>query len=420
MLQHHKMLARVVSATLAGALFVSVPAAAQEAHGVIAFGYTGERPGVAYGFAWNFPAKNAAHAEAMNACISGGGTDCAQVAWFQDACGALAMDQHGTAQGKPGMTQEQAEARALQGCESAGGVGCNIVGSVCTAPDDLPGTYSGSEGVLPAQVAQTTVTEPADESLAREETAPLQDAQTAVTGPVDELPVSEDRALIQNALNALGFDAGPADGVFGPRTLAAIYYWQRDSGHETTGQLTREQAAALIAQAASLAAAEDSPDQDEKSPPIPDADETPKEQQEAAGAQDAAQCVSIYDEDDPVTEGRYWGLENTCNYDITVYWCRIESEYTNELDEEGYVDIADKMVGVCGETTFNYYHEIYRLHPSWKTNTNVPRYFGIWVAACRGYVPFTNFNADDKGNYTCGSDPTKSKGIGVYYSDSWR
>ena len=284
MLCHHKTLARVVSATLAvGALFVSVPAAAQEAHGVIAFGYTGERPGVAYGFAWNFPAKNAAHAEAMNACISGGGTDCAQVAWFQDACGALAMDQHGTAQGKPGMTQEQAEARALQGCESAGGVGCNIVGSVCTAPDDLPGTYSGSEGVLPAQFVQTTVTEPADESLAREETAPMQDAQTAVTGPVDELPVSEDRALIQHALNALGFDAGPADGVFGPRTLAAIYYWQRDSGHETTGQLTREQAAALAAQAASLAAVEVSPEQEEVTPPIPDADETPEEQRQAAG-----------------------------------------------------------------------------------------------------------------------------------------
>ena len=284
MLYHQKMLAGVFSATLAGcALFVSVSAAAQEAHGVIAFGHIGKSPGVAYGFAWNFPAKDAAHAEAMNACISGGGTDCTQAAWFQNACGALAMDQHGTAQGKFAMTQEQAEARALQGCEAAGGASCNIVGSMCVTPDGEPRTYSGSESVIPLQTAQTTATEPAAESPAREGPAPFQDAQAAVSGPVDELPVSEDRALIQHALNALGFDAGPADGVFGPRTLAAIYYWQRTSGHETTGQLTRDQAVAVVAQASSLAEVEASPDQDEESPPIADADGIPEEQLEAAG-----------------------------------------------------------------------------------------------------------------------------------------
>ena len=56
-------------------------AAAQEAHGVIAFGTeTDQGNVVAYGFAWNFPAKDTAHAEAMNACMSGGGTDCIQLA----------------------------------------------------------------------------------------------------------------------------------------------------------------------------------------------------------------------------------------------------------------------------------------------------------------------------------------------------
>ena len=277
MLYHEKMLARVFSATLAGAsLFVSVPAAAQEAHGVIAFGYTGERPGVAYGFAWNFPAKYAAHVAAMSACVSGGGTDCIEVAWFQNICGALAMDQHGTAQGKPGMTQEQAEARALQGCESAAGAGCNIVGSVCSTPGGEPGTYSGSERVKPAQVAQTTVTEPSDESPAREEPAPSQDAQSAVTGPVDESLAREERKLIQQTLNFLGFDAGPADGVFGPRTLAAIYYWQRASDLETTGQLTRDQAAFLLA-------VEVPPEQEEESSPVPDVAAIPEQAQEAAG-----------------------------------------------------------------------------------------------------------------------------------------
>ena len=234
MLDHLRTPARILAATLAwAALSVSEPVAAQGVHGAIAFGTeTDQGNGVAYGFAWNFPAKDSAHVEAMNACISSGGTNCVQLAWFQDGCGALAMDQHGNAQGKPGMTREQAEARALRTCEAAGGAGCDIVGSLCTAPDGEPGMYSGSESVLPAQEeqeAQTTVAETDDEALAR-----------------------EDRVLIQQALNALGFDAGSADGIFGPRTRGAIFEWQSAGGHDATGYVTREQADFLMAADATL------------------------------------------------------------------------------------------------------------------------------------------------------------------------
>ena len=249
MLDHLQTPAGFLAATLTGAaLFVSAPAAAQGVHGAIAFGTeTDQSNGVAYGFAWNFPAKDTAHAEAMNACISSGGTNCIQLAWFQDGCGALAMDQHGNAQGKPGMTREQAEARALRTCEAAGGAGCDIVGSLCTAPDGEPGTYSGSESVLPVQEeqeAQTTVAETDDESL--------QDAQTTAAGPDDEALAREERVLIQQALNALGFDAGSADGIFGPRTRSAIFEWQSASGHAATGYVTREQAEFLMAADATL------------------------------------------------------------------------------------------------------------------------------------------------------------------------
>ena len=287
MLYHHGVLARVFIATLTGsAMLVSVSAVAQEAHGVIVFGETVQNNGVAYGFAWNFPTKDAAQAEAMDACVSSGGTNCIPLAGFPNGCGALAMDRHGNAQGKPGMTLEQAEARALQGCEAAfGGAGCSIVGSVCTTQDGDPGTYSGSESVLPAQAAQTTVTEPADGAPAREKPAPSEDAQAVGTGPVDAFLAREERILIQRTLNALGFDAGSADGIFGPRTLAAIYYWQRASGHETTGQLTRDQVGALVAQAVFPAAVEVSPDEEEEAPPIPDANEIPKAQREAVGNQ---------------------------------------------------------------------------------------------------------------------------------------
>ena len=231
-------LARSLAATIAGpALLAAAPAYAQDAHGVIAFGETDSGNGVAYGFAWNFPAKDTAHAEAVNACISSGGTNCIQLAWFQNGCGALAIDQHGNAEGKPGMTREQAEVRALRTCEAAGGAGCNIVGSLCATPDAEPSTYSGSESVLPVPGAQWTVTGTADESLTREE-----------------------RVLVQQTLTALGFDAGPADGVFGRRTRSAILEWQDASGHEATGYVTR-------GQAASLTAADSSPDQEQEPRP---------------------------------------------------------------------------------------------------------------------------------------------------------
>ena len=63
------------------ALFVSALAAAQDHHGAIAFGTEPDQSnGVAYGFARNLPAKDPAQAEAMNACISSGGTNCIQLA----------------------------------------------------------------------------------------------------------------------------------------------------------------------------------------------------------------------------------------------------------------------------------------------------------------------------------------------------
>ena len=227
----HQAPGRFLAAPIAGAALVAaVPAAAQDAHGVIAFGETAQGKGVAYGFSWNFDRKDAAHAEAVNACISSGGTDCVQLAWFQNGCGALAIDQYGNAQGKPGMSSEQAEARALRTCEGAGEGGCNIVGSACAAPGGEPGTWSGSESVVPAPGSQTTATAPEGEPLTREE-----------------------RIRVQQSLTALGFDVGPADGVFGRRTWSAIWEWQTANGLEATGQVTRDQFASIMAVDASPA-----------------------------------------------------------------------------------------------------------------------------------------------------------------------
>ena len=56
-----------------------------------------------------------------------------------------------------------------------------------------------------------------------------------------------DRVLVQRGLESAGGSVGPADGVFGPRTRAALQAWQENRSLESTGYLTREQAEELIA-----------------------------------------------------------------------------------------------------------------------------------------------------------------------------
>ena len=63
--------------------------------------------------------------------------------------------------------------------------------------------------------------------------------------PQDAPMSREQRIQVQQGLAALGFDPGPADGLFGPKTRAAIWDWQNAKGLEATGFLTREEAEAL-------------------------------------------------------------------------------------------------------------------------------------------------------------------------------
>ena len=217
-------------------LLAAVQARAQDAHGAIAFAQIGQDLAVAYGVAWDYPSRDEAQEAAVNACLDGGGSDCTVLAWFQNACGALAVDQYGMAQGKGARSLEQAEARALQTCEAAGGVGCAVVGSQCVSPDGQPDTWSGSESVL---------------VLPEEESAPTlgtaDRGRPTTDAPRDERLTREERMQVQQGLAALGFDAGPADGLFGPRTRSAIGEWQQAKGLEATGYLSREEAEVLAA-----------------------------------------------------------------------------------------------------------------------------------------------------------------------------
>ncbi len=56
------------------------------------------------------------------------------------------------------------------------------------------------------------------------------------------------RVSIQEGLVALGYEAGPADGLFGPATRRAIRAWQTAKEFVATGYLTQAQADAWMAQ----------------------------------------------------------------------------------------------------------------------------------------------------------------------------
>ena len=208
------------------------PARAQDTtHGSIAVGLDAYGEFVAYGFAWNYIAKDEAIAAALNACRAGGGTNCVKRVWFQNGCGALVLDQYGGGQARSAMTQAQAEARALQLCEANGGSGCTVVGSQCASSGGKASRWSGSERVHAA------IESDADNQRA--------EAQKKAVGAREESLSREQRSQVQRGLVALGFDPGPADGLFGPKTRAAIWDWQSAKGLEASGYLTREEAEAL-------------------------------------------------------------------------------------------------------------------------------------------------------------------------------
>ena len=78
----------------------------------------------------------------------------------------------------------------------------------------------------------------------------LQTQEATMTGEAAETALGltrADRRLIQSSLAAAGFEPGPADGVFGRRTRAAIGQWQAARGEESTGYLNAGTAKSLLA-----------------------------------------------------------------------------------------------------------------------------------------------------------------------------
>ena len=157
-----------------------------------------ERQGDQWGWALDYETAGAAQEAALREC----GSACSVVLTFE-RCAAYAADQDGdsTAVGwaESHGSANQARQAALWECGSRGGSGCMVRVWGCN-------------------------------------------------GPVVEEGLSLDRSArqeVQQGLQASGFDPGIADGLFGPRTRAAIRSWQTSQGARATGYLDRASAIAL-------------------------------------------------------------------------------------------------------------------------------------------------------------------------------
>ena len=185
----------LVVAVLALVVFAS-SSSAQSLHGALAID---ERQGDQWGWAVDYETSAAAQAAALREC----GTGCSVVLTF-DRCGAYAADQDAdsTAVGwaEAYASSDAARQSALAECRSrGGGSGCIVRAWGCNGPV-------------------------VEERLRLDRTA---------------------RRGIQQGLAAGGFDPGGADGLFGPRTRAAIRRWQSSRGARSTGYLDGASAEAL-------------------------------------------------------------------------------------------------------------------------------------------------------------------------------
>ena len=158
-----------------------------------------ERQGDQYGWAVDYETAGSAQAAALREC--GGG--CSVVLTF-DRCAAYAADQD--AESTPVGWAESysssaaAQQAALGECSSrGGGSGCIVRVWGCNGPVAEDGLDLGRAA----------------------------------------------RREIQEGLQAAGFDPGGADGMFGPRTRAAIQRWQTSRGERPTGYLNGASVAAL-------------------------------------------------------------------------------------------------------------------------------------------------------------------------------
>lgn len=87
----------------------------------------------AYGWAYNYDSRQGAERAAIGFCrdTEDEAQDCRVLAWFNGACGALAIDPDGPYGADWGRTRQDAATKALVVCRESGGEACEVEQVVC-------------------------------------------------------------------------------------------------------------------------------------------------------------------------------------------------------------------------------------------------------------------------------------------------
>ena len=190
----------------------------RDRYGSIAFSQQGDG-GYQWGFTWDLDSREAARNRAIAGCRSKGGRSCSEIFQFRNTRGALAIGGANGWGAGAGTTTLEAQRGALKQCRTTNR-NCQVAVSRCAKASTKVATAGRS-----LSSAKVGAAAPQRNVASRDETKLTQSG----------------RRRIQQALAASGFNPGGADGVFGPKTRAALRAWQTANGYPATGQLTSEQ-----------------------------------------------------------------------------------------------------------------------------------------------------------------------------------
>ena len=271
----------------------------------------------------------------------------------QTPMGALAIDERRGDQWGWAVDYETAAAaqeRALREC----GSGCSVVltfgrCAAYVADQDADSTAVGwAEAYASGDAARQTALA---ECRSRGGGSGCMVRAWGCNGPVVEEGLNLDRAArrqIQQGLADRGFDPGGADGLFGPRTRAAIRAWQSARGARSTGYLDEAATAALRSAGGSGSAVAATP----STPPGVTAPQQPS----PAGAPAVAPTATAE------LEGLFWqSIMNSTNAaDFEAYLRRFPNGVFSELAQNrltalrqpaGAPAVAGTRIGGAGSPT---------------------------------------------------------------------
>ena len=114
---------------VAAMLLAAAPAPAEDRYGSIVFSRE-SGGGYAWGMAWSYDSRSSARRRAVNECSGRGGTSCSEVAWFRNACGAVAVGNKSVGWGY-GPSSADAQRWAVSKCVDNGSPTCAVVMARC-------------------------------------------------------------------------------------------------------------------------------------------------------------------------------------------------------------------------------------------------------------------------------------------------